>query len=91
MRRNGEAVYGSRAWRTPGEGATDDRGRLRTLPGGGGRGRRHADFGFSSQDFRFTEGLSAGTDKRGGESRVALTASLLAANPDAVSRARLRW
>ncbi len=55
MKRNGEAVYGSRAWRTPGEGTTDGRGRLRTLPGGG-LGRRHADFGFSSQDFRFTEG-----------------------------------
>ena len=51
---NGEAIYGSRAWHTLGEG-TMDNGKLRKLPGGG-LGRRHADFKFSTEDFRFTVG-----------------------------------
>jgi alpha-L-fucosidase len=54
MRRNGEAVYGSRAWIVPGEGEIVN-GRLKMLPGGK-LGRRHADFQFSPQDFRFTVG-----------------------------------
>jgi alpha-L-fucosidase len=54
MRRNGEAVYGSRAWTIPGEGEMVN-GRLKMLPGGKLE-RRHADFKFSPQDFRFTIG-----------------------------------
>lgn len=55
MRTNGEAVYGSRAWTVLGEGQTDDKGRLRKLPGGG-LGKHHAEFGFSTEDFRYTVG-----------------------------------
>lgn len=54
LRRNGEAVYGSRAWKIPGEGEMKN-GKLKMLPGGG-LGRRHAEFKFDSQDFRFTIG-----------------------------------
>ena len=54
MRRNGEAVYGSRAWTIPGEGEVTN-GKLRMLPGGALK-RQHADFKFSPQDFRFTIG-----------------------------------
>lgn len=54
MRRNGEAVYGSRAWAIPGEGEMI-KGKLKMLPGGKLE-RRHADFKFSEQDFRFTKG-----------------------------------
>ncbi|RZM26665.1 MAG: alpha-L-fucosidase [Pedobacter sp.] len=54
MRRNAEAVYGSRAWKIPGEGEIQN-GKLKMLPGGG-LGRRHAEFRFSTQDFRFTVG-----------------------------------
>ena len=54
MRRNGEAVYGSRAWSIPGEGEIVN-GKLKMLPGGKLE-RRHADFRFDSQDFRFTIG-----------------------------------
>ena len=54
MDRNGEAVYGSRAWHTLGEGVVTD-GKLRTLPGGG-LGKKHAEFEFSPEDFRFTQG-----------------------------------
>jgi alpha-L-fucosidase len=54
MRRNGEAVYGSRAWTIPGEGEIVD-GKLKMLPGGKLE-RRHADFKFDAQDFRFTIG-----------------------------------
>lgn len=54
MRRNGEAVYGSRAWTIPGEGEMVN-GKLKMLPGGK-LSRRHAEFKFSSQDFRFTIG-----------------------------------
>ncbi|WPQ61449.1 alpha-L-fucosidase [Chitinophaga sancti] len=54
LRRNGEAVYGSKAWVTPGEGEMVD-GKLKMLPGGG-LGSRQAEFRFDSSDFRFTVG-----------------------------------
>lgn len=54
MHQNGEAVYGSHAWVLPGEGEMVD-GRLKMLPGGK-LGAKHANFKFSSQDFRFTIG-----------------------------------
>jgi alpha-L-fucosidase len=54
MRRNGEAVYGSRAWSIPGEGELVN-GKLKMLPGGK-LGRTHANFRFGPQDFRFTVG-----------------------------------
>jgi alpha-L-fucosidase len=52
MRRNGEAVYGSHAWKIPGEGEITD-GKLRQLPGGALR-QKHADFKFDAGDFRYT-------------------------------------
>jgi alpha-L-fucosidase len=54
MRRNGEAVYGSHAWKIPGEGEITD-GKLRQLPGGA-LNRNHAEFKFNAQDIRFTIG-----------------------------------
>ena len=54
MRRNGEAVYGSRAWTIPGEGEIVN-GKLKMLPGGA-LSRKHAEFKFNEQDFRFTVG-----------------------------------
>ncbi len=54
MRRNGEAVYGSHAWKIPGEGEMVE-GKLKMLPGGK-LGRRHAEFKFGTGDFRFTVG-----------------------------------
>lgn len=51
---NGRAVYGSKAWKTLGEGEIVN-GKLKTLPGGG-LGRQHKDFKFSPQDIRFTVG-----------------------------------
>ena len=54
MKRNGEAVYGSRAWIIPGEGEQIN-GKLKMLPGGG-LTRRHAEFKFNAQDIRFTVG-----------------------------------
>ena len=54
MQINGEAVYGSKAWHTLGEGEMVN-GKLKKLPGGG-LGRRHADFQFNAQDIRFTVG-----------------------------------
>jgi len=54
MRRNGEAVYGSRAWKIPGEGEQVN-GKLKMLPGGKLE-RLHAEFKFNEQDFRFTVG-----------------------------------
>jgi alpha-L-fucosidase len=56
MRRNGEGIYGSHAWRVPGEGEMVN-GKLKQLPGGGLR-KHHADFQFSPQDFRFTVGTN---------------------------------
>lgn len=54
---NGEAVYGSRAWKVLGEGDTI-KGKLKKLPGGG-LGKHHADFKFSTKDFRFTVGKNS--------------------------------
>ena len=54
MQVNGEAVYGSRAWTTLGEGETKD-GKLRKLPGGK-LDKHHAEFRFTPQDIRFTVG-----------------------------------
>jgi alpha-L-fucosidase len=54
MRRNGEAVYGSHAWTVPGEGEIVN-GKLKMLPGGK-LGKKHAEFKFDTQDFRFTVG-----------------------------------
>ncbi len=54
MERNEEAVYGSHAWHTLGEGVMKD-GKLRKLPGGG-LGKHHAEFKFTTEDFRFTQG-----------------------------------
>lgn len=51
---NGEAVYGSKAWITLGEGEMID-GKLKKLPGGA-LGKQHADFQFNAQDIRFTVG-----------------------------------
>jgi len=52
MRRNGEGIYGSKAWVRLGEGAN---GNLKVLPGGA-LGRSQADFKFGLKDFRFTVG-----------------------------------
>ena len=54
MRRNGESVYGSRAWTIPGEGPIVN-GKLKMLPGGA-LNKKHADFKFDTKDFRFTIG-----------------------------------
>ena len=54
MRRNADAVYGSHAWKIPGEGEIKN-GKLKMLPGGALR-QKHADFKFDKQDFRFTTG-----------------------------------
>jgi len=54
MKRNGEAIYGSHAWKIPGEGEMVD-GKLKILPGGALQ-RKHADFKFDAQDIRFTVG-----------------------------------
>ena len=54
MRINGEAVYGSKAWTTIGEGEMV-KGKLKTLSGGK-LGRGHANFKFDAQDIRFTVG-----------------------------------
>ena len=54
MRRNGEAVYGSRAWKIPGEGEIIN-GKLKMLPGGK-LTKKQADFKFDTHDFRFTVG-----------------------------------
>lgn len=54
MRRNGEAVYGSHAWKIPGEGEFIN-GKLKQLPGGA-LTRKQAEFKFDAQDIRFTVG-----------------------------------
>jgi alpha-L-fucosidase len=54
MRRNGDAVYGSHAWTIPGEGQQEN-GKLRMIPGGA-LNKRHAEFKFTKEDFRFTKG-----------------------------------
>ncbi|PQA58362.1 alpha-L-fucosidase [Siphonobacter curvatus] len=62
MRINGEGIYGSHAWKEYGEGEwvkdpknPDKPAKLRKLPGGK-LGKRHAEFQFSTKDFRFTRG-----------------------------------
>jgi alpha-L-fucosidase len=57
MRRNGEAVYGSRSWEIPGEGEIVN-GKLKMLPGGS-LNKKHAEFKFDAQDFRFTIGKNS--------------------------------
>ncbi len=52
---NGDAIYGSRAWKVPGEGHTDEHGNLRKLPGGH-LSANHANFRFEKEDFRFSVG-----------------------------------
>ena len=54
MNINGESVYGSKAWKTLGEGEIVN-GKLKKLPGGS-LGKNHAQFKFNAQDIRFTEG-----------------------------------
>jgi alpha-L-fucosidase len=54
MQLNGSAIYGSRAWKIPGEGQKD-KGKLRKIPGGK-LGRGQAEFQYGPQDFRFTVG-----------------------------------
>ncbi len=56
MRKNGEAVYGSHAWKIPGEGEIIN-DTLKMLPGGA-LVQKHAEFKFNTQDFRFTIGKS---------------------------------
>lgn len=55
MRRNGPAIYGSKAWKIPGEGQKNPDGHLRKIPGGALK-RQHADFQYATNDFRFTVG-----------------------------------
>ena len=52
---NGEAVYGSKAWKKIGEGETTKKGTLKKLPGGK-LGENHKNFKFNAQDIRFTVG-----------------------------------
>lgn len=54
MKRNREAVYGSHAWKIPGEGEMVD-GKLKMLPGGALQ-QKQAEFKFDAQDIRFTVG-----------------------------------
>ena len=54
MRRNGDAIYGSKAWVIPGEGEIVN-GKLKMIPGGK-LGRAQAEIRFGPQDFRFTVG-----------------------------------
>jgi alpha-L-fucosidase len=62
MKINGEGIYGSRAWKVFAEGELiknpskpDEPGKLRNMPGGK-LGGYHAQYQFSSSDFRFTQG-----------------------------------
>lgn len=54
MHRNGDAVYGSHAWKILGEGNIKN-GKLKQLPGGA-LTKKQADFKFDTRDFRFTVG-----------------------------------
>lgn len=51
---NSEGIYGSRAWKTHGEGEVVD-GKLRAMPNGK-LGQPQADFQYGTKDFRFTVG-----------------------------------
>jgi alpha-L-fucosidase len=60
MKINGEGIYGSHAWKKFGEGeqiidSKTNEVKLKIFPGGK-LGKRHADFTFSTKDFRFTQG-----------------------------------
>jgi alpha-L-fucosidase len=55
MNINGSAIYGSHAWSIPGEGQTDNQGRLLMIPGGT-IGNNQARVAFTTKDFRFTVG-----------------------------------
>jgi alpha-L-fucosidase len=62
MKINGEGIYGSKAWKVFAEGETlkdsvnpDVQGKIKGMPGGK-LDKIHADFSFSTKDFRFTEG-----------------------------------
>ena len=62
MKINGEGIYGSKAWKIFGEGemvkdpkTPDTPGKLRGMPGGK-LDQAHADFAFTTKDFRFTRG-----------------------------------
>ncbi|MBR5176240.1 MAG: alpha-L-fucosidase [Bacteroidales bacterium] len=52
----GEGVHGSKAWKTLGEGSLDQDGHLIKLPGGG-LGKVQAEFQYSHEDIRFTQGV----------------------------------
>ncbi len=59
---NGEGIYGSKAWKVYGEGVMvkdpknpDSPEKLKGMPGGK-LDKPHAEFSFSTKDFRFTEG-----------------------------------
>lgn len=65
MKINGAGIYGSRAWKKFGEGpeiidssSTSKEPKIKVFPGGK-LGKRHADFTFSTQDFRFTKGKNS--------------------------------
>ena len=51
----GEGIYGSRAWKTMGEGPRDEKGHLAKIPGGG-LGKQQAEFRYAPDDIRFTQG-----------------------------------
>jgi alpha-L-fucosidase len=55
MRMNGQAIYGSHAWKIPGEGQKTGEGHLRKIPGGA-LCEPHASFQYATSDFRFTVG-----------------------------------
>lgn len=52
---NGQAIYGSHAWKIPGEGRKANNGRLLKISGGALR-EQHARFQYATNDFRFTVG-----------------------------------
>ncbi len=55
MRTNADAIYGSKAWKIPGEGRTTAQGFLLKLPDGPLR-KEQAEFQYTTSDFRFTVG-----------------------------------
>lgn len=55
MKACGEGIYGSRAWQVLGEGQRDEKGQLLKMPGRK-LGKEIAEFPFTSEDIRFTEG-----------------------------------
>lgn len=99
MRVNGKGIYGSHAWKRLGEGEAQ-----RTLPGGK-LGKAQADFKFTPQDIRYTEGrdgavyaYAMAVPAAGSELRLASlgsTAQLLGKPVKSVSllghRGKLQW